>query len=134
MHDGLASLLAEGILKILAIVLVQEVSGNGLSTVLVDSLKHLVAGGVAQTGEQGDELLSGRGGGRIPEDDLVQLAGIGNLESRKVNGRVRSKLVRGRGDVETRGRGDEGTKGERGSFLRESGCSSIAWQWCPPWM
>lgn len=127
MHDGLASLLAEGILKILAVVLAQEVAGNGLSTILVDSLEHLVAGGVAQTGEQGDELLSGRGGGRILEDDLVQLAGIGNLESRGVNGRVRSKLVRGAEG--TWGRGDEGREG---SFLRESGCSSIAWRWCPP--
>lgn len=80
MHNGLASLLAEGILKVGAIVLAQEVSRNRLTTVLVDSLKDLVASGVSQTREQGNKLPAGGCAGLVLEDDLVQLASIGNLE------------------------------------------------------
>lgn len=50
-HNSLARLLAKSGLKILSIVLAQEVARNGLPAILVYSLEHLVAGGVAQTGE-----------------------------------------------------------------------------------
>lgn len=78
-HDGLASLLAEGVLEVLTIVFTEEVSGHGLTSVLVDSLQDLVAGGISQTGEQGDELLAGRHRGLVLEDDGVQLAGACDL-------------------------------------------------------
>ena len=51
MHDGLASLLAKCRLEVLAIVGVQVIARDRLTTVLVDSLKNLVSGSVAQTGE-----------------------------------------------------------------------------------
>lgn len=79
-HDGLASLLAKGSLKVLAIVDAEPVAGDGLTTVLVYTLKDLVAGGVAQTGEEGDELAADGGGGLVLEDDLVQFASVGDLE------------------------------------------------------
>lgn len=81
MHNSLASLLAEGILKVGAIVLAQEVPRNRLTTVLVNALKDLVASGVSQTGEQGDKLPADGCAGLVLEDDLVQLASIGDLEA-----------------------------------------------------
>ena len=74
-HDSLASLLAECRLKILAIVRRKVVTGDRLTAVLVDSLEDLVTGGISQTREERNELLSDSSGGRVPEDDLVQLAG-----------------------------------------------------------
>lgn len=41
MHDGLAGLLAEGVLEVLAIVGAQEVAGHGLAAVLVYPLEDL---------------------------------------------------------------------------------------------
>lgn len=79
-HNGLASLLAKGILEVGTIVLGQEITGNGLTTVLVDSLEDLVTGRVSQTREQRDELSSDGSGGLVLENDLVQLAGTGDLE------------------------------------------------------
>lgn len=79
MHDGLAGLLAKGILKVLAVVLAQEVARNGLATVLVYSLQDFVSGGIAQTWEQRHKLSSKGRRGLVLEDDLVQLAGGGNL-------------------------------------------------------
>lgn len=79
-HDGLASLLAKGVLEVFAIMLAEPVTGHGLTAVLVYTLKDLVAGGVAKTGEQREELAAGRCGGCVLEDDLVQFAGIGNLD------------------------------------------------------
>lgn len=79
MHDSLASLLSESLLKVLAVVLGEVVSRDGLSTILVDSLEDLVTGGVTQTGEQREELASNSGAGLVLEDDLVQLAGVGDL-------------------------------------------------------
>lgn len=81
MHDSLACLLAKGGLKVLSVVLAQEVARNGLSAILVYSLKHLVAGGVTQTGEQRDKLSCEGCGGLVLEDDLVQLACASNLRS-----------------------------------------------------
>lgn len=78
-HNSLSGLLAKGRLKVLAIVLTKEIAGNGLTTILVDSLKDLVAGSIAQTGEQRDELAADGGRSVLPEDDLVQLARVGNL-------------------------------------------------------
>lgn len=51
MHDSLARLLAKSILKVFSVVLAQVVARNGLSAILIYSLEHLVAGGVAQAGE-----------------------------------------------------------------------------------
>lgn len=79
-HDGLAGLLAKGILEVGAIVLGQEITSNGLTTVLVDSLEDLVTGGISQTREERNELLSDSSGGRVPEDDLVQLARTRDLK------------------------------------------------------
>jgi hypothetical protein len=74
-HNGLASLLAKGILEVGTIVLGQEITGDGLTTILVDSLEDLVTGGVSQTREERNELSSDSSGGVVLEDDLVQLAG-----------------------------------------------------------
>ena len=78
-HNGLASLLAKGILEVGTIVLGQEITGDGLTTVLVDSLEDLVTGCIAQTGEEREELAADGRIGSVLEDDLVQLAGIGDL-------------------------------------------------------
>ncbi len=105
-HDGLAGLLAKSLLKILSVVRCQVVPGHGLATILVYPLQNLtcassllatllcgdkfrsrgrwgwsnlVSGGVAQTGEQREKLLSNRGGGLVLEDDRVQLRESGHL-------------------------------------------------------
>lgn len=72
-HDSLSSLLAKGILKVLAIVLAQEVSRHRLTSVLVHALKNLVTGGVAEAGEQRDELSADGSRGLVLEDDLLKL-------------------------------------------------------------
>ena len=72
-HDGLARLLAEGILKVLAVVGVEVVAGHGLAAVLVDALQHLVAGGVPEAGEQREELPRNRCVGLVLEDDGVEV-------------------------------------------------------------
>lgn len=79
MQNSLAGLLSESLLKVPAIVLGEEVSGHGLSTILVNSLEDLVTGGVSQTGEQREELATDAGTGLVLEDNLVQLAGAGDL-------------------------------------------------------
>lgn len=79
MHNGLAGLLSESLLEVLAVMLGKEISGNRLSTILVNSLKNLVTGSVTQTREQGEELAPSRSAGLVLEDDLVQLASIGDL-------------------------------------------------------
>ena len=79
MHDGLASLLSERRLEVLAVVLGEVVTGDGLAAIRVDSLEDLVAGGITQTGEQGEELSRKRGAGLVLEDDLVQLGCTGDL-------------------------------------------------------
>lgn len=79
MHDGLASLLSECRLEILSVVLGEKVARHGLAAILVYSLEDLVARGIAQAGEQRDELPANGGTGPVLEDDLVELAGIGNL-------------------------------------------------------
>lgn len=79
MHDGLASLLSERRLEVLAVVLGEVIAGDGLTAILVDSLEDLVASGITQTGEQGDELSRERGAGLVLEDDLVQLGCAGDL-------------------------------------------------------
>lgn len=115
MHNGLAGLLAEGILKVGAIVLAKVVSRNRLTTVLVNALEDLVASGVSQTREQGDKLPADGCAGLVLEDDLVQLASTGDLEAWQVNGlfsRVDSEF-----EV---------------CSLHETGCSSIASQWYRP--
>lgn len=79
MHDSLASLLSESRLKVVTVVLGQEVTGNGLPAILVHPLEDLVSCGVAQTGEQREELAGDGSAGCVLEDDLVQLAGARNL-------------------------------------------------------
>jgi hypothetical protein len=78
-HDGLSGLLAEHVLELGAVVLTEEVPGNGLTTVLVYPLQNLVSGGVSQTGEEGDELLGGAGVGLVAEDDGVELLEVVDL-------------------------------------------------------
>lgn len=78
-HDGLARLLAKSVLKVLAVVGAEEVTGDGLTAVLVDALENLVAGGVAETGEERDEFATEGGLGLVLEDDLVKLGGVGDL-------------------------------------------------------
>lgn len=57
----------------------EVVAGDGLAAVLVDALEDLVAGGVAETGEEGDEFATEGGVGLVLEDDLVELGGVGDL-------------------------------------------------------
>lgn len=80
-HDSLASLLAECRFKVLAIVLGQEIAGDRLAAILVDSLQDLVSGSVAQTGEKRDKLATESCAGLFFEDYLVQLARACNLDS-----------------------------------------------------
>jgi hypothetical protein len=114
-HNSLASLLAKSILEVRAIVLGQEITSDGLTTVLVDSLEDLVTGGVSQTREERNELSSDRSGCMVPENDLVQLARTRYL---KTEVSINCPCAR----VDT-----------CGAFLHETGCSSIASQWCRPW-
>lgn len=79
MHDGLASLLAKGTLKVGTIVLREVITGHRLTTVLVYSLENLVTSGVSQTREERDKLSSDGSSGLVLEDDLVQLSGAGDL-------------------------------------------------------
>lgn len=106
MHDGLASLLAERLLEILSVVGPEEVSGDGLTAVLVYPLKdlrkksgglemtplllvltvcrevkegtNLVTRRVAEAGEEGEELGADARGGLVLEDDGVQLRNTAN--------------------------------------------------------
>lgn len=78
-QDGLACLLAESALEVFAIVGGQVVTRDGLTAVLVDSLRNLVSGSISQTREQGEELSSNRGSGMVLENDLVKFADVGNL-------------------------------------------------------
>lgn len=110
-HDSLARLLSKGGLEVLAIMFAQEVPCHRLATVLVDSLEDLVARGVAQTGEEGEELSSEWRVGLVFEDDLVQVARIANLWRYLVFERC-CRIVR--------------------RLLLCSGCSSIASQWYRP--
>ena len=80
MHDGLARLLAERPLKVLAVVLREIVARHGLTAILVYPLQDLVTGGVAQAGEQREELAADGRAGLVLEDDLVELAGAGDLQ------------------------------------------------------
>lgn len=83
-HDGLARLLAKGILELVAVVRAQVVARHRLAAVLVYPLQHLVAGGIPETGEQRDELPPERRRGRVLEDDGVELRSPGDLYSRAI--------------------------------------------------
>lgn len=78
-HNSLARFLAKRILKVLAVVLAQEVARHGLAAVLVYPLQHLVAGRVPEAGEERDELLADGRGGLVLEDDRVELREAGDL-------------------------------------------------------
>lgn len=80
MHNSLAGLGTEGLLKVLAVVLGEVVAGNGLATVLVYPLEDLVTRSVAETGEERDELAAKGSGGLVLEDDLVELSIVDDLE------------------------------------------------------
>jgi uncharacterized protein YbjQ (UPF0145 family) len=84
-HDGFAGLLAEGVLKVCPIVFGEIITSNRLATVLVDTLEDLVAGGVSQAREERNELSSEGSGGLILKDNLIQLAGAGNLQAQTIN-------------------------------------------------
>jgi hypothetical protein len=78
-HDGLSSLLAEGLLELGAVVLAKVVASNGLTTILVYALEDLVSGGVAQTGEERDKLLANGSIGLVLEDDGVEFLEVVDL-------------------------------------------------------
>jgi hypothetical protein len=98
-HNGLASLLAKGLLKVLSVVGAEEVSCDGLTAILVYPLEdleivsgqkksssapfadrslykkrkiaHLVARRVAETGEEREELGPNSRSGLLLEDDGI---------------------------------------------------------------
>lgn len=74
--EHLALLLAKSAEKEAAVVLGDEVPEIGLASELVDTLGDLVAGGVAETREEGEELLAGGGLGRLTEDNRVDVAEV----------------------------------------------------------
>lgn len=56
--------------------LLDQVPEPRLTTKLVDSLGDLVAGGVAESREEGKELVASRGFGGLSEDNGVEVAEI----------------------------------------------------------
>lgn len=78
-QKSLTGLLAESLLISGAPGLGQVLVDEWLTTVLVDSLQHLVAGGVSETGEQRSESLADGGVGVVSENDLVQVRSVGDL-------------------------------------------------------
>jgi hypothetical protein len=81
-HDGLSGTFAECVLESSGMVVGEVVTGERLSTILVNTLENLVAGSVTKTGEEREELLSERSGGIVLEDDGVELGDVVNLELR----------------------------------------------------
>lgn len=79
MEHGLARLLAESALEVLAVVQGQVVARDGLAAVLVDALEDFVAGCVAEAGEERDELSAGGGAGFVFEDYGFELGDAGDL-------------------------------------------------------
>lgn len=79
-HDGLAVALAECAVEAVTVVVREVVPYKGLSAKLVYSLEHLVCGSVAETGEERKETTTDRGVGRVPEDDLVKMRCVFNLQ------------------------------------------------------
>jgi hypothetical protein len=78
-HNGLARLLAKSRLKVLAIMQRQKISRHGLSSVLVYPLEDLVSGRIAQSRKEGHELARNGSASLVLENDLVELARIGDL-------------------------------------------------------
>lgn len=76
---GLSGLRAESAVERIAVVLGDEIAGEWLSTILVDTLRDLVTGGITQSWEEGEELLAGGDLGLVLEDDLVELGNGGDL-------------------------------------------------------
>lgn len=70
-HHRLPRAFAECPVEVVAIMQRQVIPREGLTTVFVYSLEDLVAGSVAETGEEGGEFAAERGGGFIFEDDFV---------------------------------------------------------------
>jgi hypothetical protein len=56
---GLAGLGAEGAVEGVAVVLGQNIACEWLAAILVDALRDFVTGGIAKSGEEGEELLAG---------------------------------------------------------------------------
>lgn len=107
MHNSLAVTLSESVVELVAVRLGQEVTGERLTTILVNTLEdlscsqivsalrsqsrgsysslarvtNLVTSSVAQTGEERGELATSGGLGVLLEDNLVELAGVGDLWS-----------------------------------------------------
>lgn len=78
-HDGLAVAGAERAVEEAAVVLRQVVAHERLTTVLVNTLEDLVAGGVAETREESEEAADGGLAGGVLEDDLVEVGGAVDL-------------------------------------------------------
>lgn len=79
-HDGLSGTLTESILEGSSVVVGKVIASEWLTTVLIDTLENLVTGGVTESGEEGEELLSGGGVGVVLEDNGIELSSVGNLE------------------------------------------------------
>ena len=80
MEDGFSGFLAKGAFKVLAVVQGEVVARDGLAAVFVDALEDLVAGCVAEAGEEGDEFAAGGGAGFVFEDYGFELGGAGDLD------------------------------------------------------
>ena len=75
MHHHLALALAERVGEVVAVVAVEDVGEPGLAAVLVYALGDLVARGVAEPGEEGEELAAEGRGRVLLEDDLGERRG-----------------------------------------------------------
>lgn len=78
-HHSLPCLFSESCLKVLTVVQAQIIPCNRLATIFINSLEDLIARGVTQTGEEGEELSGEWCVCFVFEYDLVQLARAANL-------------------------------------------------------
>ena len=75
MHDGLTSTSSEGIVELIAVVQTQVIPHEWLTTVFVDPLQDLVAGGITESREQREELAAGSRCCIVLENDSIELSG-----------------------------------------------------------
>jgi hypothetical protein len=78
-EDRLSCAFAEGLIEVLRVVEREVIANEGLTAVLVYSLEDFVAGGIAETGEEGGELSSDRRRGIFFKDNIVEGGDRGDL-------------------------------------------------------
>ena len=78
LHHHLPFPFSESIREICLVVCTKDIIEEGLSTVFVYPLGDLVARGVAEAGEEGEELAA-EGGGRVVLEDDRRERGRGDL-------------------------------------------------------